>query len=172
MIAIRWVVIQVQINKVDWHSGLDTTPDGFYHRVGRFNRKVDDLISLILVEDNRDLGESSDTFFHYILKGAREFHGYRIRLDALEKVPDRAGELQAEVNDRDGMDGTERLKGVDAHGKLIGVMEKWSTGILGKKSGFLSFSITPLLQHSITPVFFCYAPYLRLSSPSTVRMAL
>jgi len=37
----------------------------------------------------------------------------------------------------------------------IGVMEKWSIGVLGEALGTLSFfTITPILHHSITPVVF------------------
>jgi hypothetical protein len=78
---------------VDGHLGFDAAPDGFYHRVCRFNGKIDGLISLILIEDDRGFRESGYALFDHILEGTRKFHGYRVGFDPLEKVPDRACEF-------------------------------------------------------------------------------
>jgi hypothetical protein len=53
---------------------------------------------------------------------------------------------------------------------MIGIMEQWSLGVMGKKLDrqSLIFSITPLLQHSTAPAFEFVNPHLadRLEFPS------
>jgi hypothetical protein len=93
IISMVRVLIQVQIHKVDRYVSLEPGSDGFYDRIGRFNRDVDRFALAVFVQNDRDLGKSQNAFLDHIPKGSGKFHGHGIRPDAPKQIPDRTCKL-------------------------------------------------------------------------------
>jgi hypothetical protein len=93
IVAVMRVIIQVKIHKMYGHMSLETGSYGFYDRIGRFNREIDRLSLVVLIQYDRNLRKALDALLDQIPKGVRKFHGHGIRFDASKQVLDRTREL-------------------------------------------------------------------------------
>jgi hypothetical protein len=119
IIAIGRVVIQVQIDKEEGEPALQSAPGGFCERICGLYGKIDGLMILIFIKDNRDFRQPGNPFFDHPLKRMGQFHRYGIRSDVVKEVSYAVCKLQAVMDYRNGINGAKGLQGFSSHEKVF-----------------------------------------------------
>jgi hypothetical protein len=84
MIPVGRVVIQVQVHKVDGYVRLQAGSDGLYEGIRGFYRKIDALVSAVLIQDYGYFRESPYAIFDHLPERVGQFHGHSVWSEMLK----------------------------------------------------------------------------------------